>query len=145
MSAEFCRFSTPPPPLVSKHKYLPNPPPPGHKQFPKFHNFLKKKSNVFFRVLKDTQSGKIWITKMEKHLLKLWRGKTQENLKQPEIALRKFAYVSKPMTPAPPSSASISIWRTPPPPSSADIVYGRPLKNICKWMKNQSKRHQRIK
>ena len=51
---------------------------------------------------------------MDKHLLKLRRGKTQENLKQPEIALRKFAYVSKPAN-------------DPPPPSSADIVYGSPL------------------
>ena len=34
--------------------------------------------------------------------IKAMKGKTQENLKQPEIALRKFVYVSKPMTPLPP-------------------------------------------
>ena len=70
------------------------------------------------------------------HCIKAMKGKMQENLKQPEIALRKFAYVSKPMTPLPPSSASISIWRTPPPPSSADIVYGSPLSNCPKMSKS---------
>ena len=70
MSAEFCRFSTPSSPLVSKHKHLPNPYP-RHKQFPKFHNFLScterhterenlnyKDGQTFIKAMKGENAGK---------------------------------------------------------------------------------------